>query len=401
MNESLNSSTTLLPLLSIDPKNSLYVNASILAFSIIATTNHIMPENFEGLTHGVKMLYSNILFSLLNLNPGIGLMISLIDLLPILSKNKILMGFGEKILQIPRKLIEIYFIYQIFAWDKYEIYLILICKIIYFYERRERIISGKRNDFPALHSAEHIGLYFFIKELTQTEFSFKLYLIYLLLFILLLAFFVISVNNYIYFNLDRRTPYWVKENPLLVSILGEKIENNRNSFKIHNYIFKPWLSHLKIQFITWNRIEEIVNDMSKNIKIDEFDMVVGISTGGAFVGAYLAKVINKPFEVIHSKLWSGMSFPENIVRISMWFLGREVSPKISNCPNVKGKRILLVDDTTYTGITLKKNMKCLMINGAESVKTLCLFIHKINGADHYYEKDHRVPIIWEWGCEID
>jgi hypoxanthine phosphoribosyltransferase len=401
MNESLNAATTLLPLLSLDSKNGFYVNSSILGFSAIATINHIMPENLEGLTHGVKMMYSNLLFSFLGLNPYIGFMISLIDLLPMITKDKKIMNIGEKIVQIPRKLIEIYFMYNIYMSQKSEFYFIIVSKIIYFFERRERIKRGSRNDFPAIHSGEHIGLYLLVKELTNTEFNLLVYIFMLLFFVIFLAVLIISMNYYIAYYLNARAPDWVKENPALMNILNEKVQSNKNSFKIHNYIAKPWLGHLKLQFIHWEKMEEIIQEMSKKLKVDEIDMIVGISTGGAFVGAYLAKVINKPFDNIHSKLWSGMNFPQNVAKVSMWMLGRDVSPQISGCPNVKGKRVLLVDDTTYTGITLKKNTKCLISNGAESVKTLVLYTYKTNGADYIHETDYRVPIIWEWGVEID
>jgi hypoxanthine phosphoribosyltransferase len=360
-----------------------------------------MPENFEGLTHGVKMMYSNLLFSFLGLNPFVGFIISLVDLLPMITKDKKVMNIGEKIVQIPRKLIEVYFLYNIYLSQKPEFYFMILFKIIYFFERRYRIQKGSRNDFPAIHSAEHVGLYLLVKELTNTEFSLLIYIFMLMGFMIFLAVFIISLNYYIASNLNSRAPDWVKENPELMKILHDKIESNKNSFKIHNYIAKPWLGHLKLQFVHWERMEEMIQDMSGNIKVEEFDMIVGISTGGAFVGAYLAKTINKPFQIIHSKLWSGMNFPQNVTKISMWLLGRDVSPKISECPNVKGKRILLVDDTTYTGITLKKNTKCLMTNGAESVKTLCLYTYKSKAADYIHECNYRVPIIWEWGVEID
>jgi hypoxanthine phosphoribosyltransferase len=403
MDESINAATSLLPFMAINSQNSPYVNTSIISFSIIATINHLMPENFEGLTHGVKMLYSNILFSLLDIHPILGFTFSLFDLLPIFTDNKKLKKYGELLLQIPRKLIEFYAMYQIFISGKLEFYFIAVCKVIYYYERKWRIEHGRRNQFPAWHAAEHIGLYVLVKEMTGTEFSPIMCFVILLLFMVFQAIFIISVNAYIYYMSTHRMPKWVKDNKDLHSIFQNKIEGNSNSYKLHNYVLKPWLSHLKIHFITWRRLEESVAHMRQKHDFSDIDIVVGISTGGAFVGQYLAILLDKPFEIVNSKFWSGMNFPQSFIKSTKWMLGREINANIWGTLNVHGKRVLLVDDTTYTGITMKGATKYLKSNGATTVKTFVLWINSMINSpiDYYYETNQRVPIIWEWGVEID
>jgi hypoxanthine phosphoribosyltransferase len=403
MDESINAATSLLPFMCIHSQNSHYVNASIISFSVIATVNHLMPETLEGLTHGVKMLYSNILFSLLGIHPVLGFLFSLIDLLPLFTDNKNLKKYGELLLQIPRKAIEVYSMYQIFMSGKLEIYIIAICKAIYYFERKWRIEQGRRNQFPAWHSAEHVGLYLLIKEMTGSELQPLMCFAILLFFIIFQAIFIICVNAYIYYSSAHRMPQWVKDNKDLVAIFDKKLESNSNSYKLHNYVLKPWVNHLKIHFITWKRLEESVHEMHKKHDFSEIDTVVGISTGGAFVGQYLALVLNKPFEIVNSKLWSGMNFPQNLVKSTQWMLGREVNANIWGTLNVQGKRVLLVDDTSFTGITLKGATKYLKTNGASSVKTFVLWITSMINSpiDYYYENNQRVPIIWEWGVEID
>jgi hypothetical protein len=102
MNEMINATTSLLPLLTIDQKNSYYYNISIFCFSLVATVNHVLPENLDGMTHVVKLLFSNILFSLVDFNPILGFILSLSDLTPLLSENKKVKNFGEKFMQLPR-----------------------------------------------------------------------------------------------------------------------------------------------------------------------------------------------------------------------------------------------------------------------------------------------------------
>lgn len=62
MNEMVNATTSLLPILAVNVQNTLYLNTSLVFFTSIATINHIFPENFEGVTHLVKLFVSNIIF---------------------------------------------------------------------------------------------------------------------------------------------------------------------------------------------------------------------------------------------------------------------------------------------------------------------------------------------------
>ena len=77
-------------------------------------------------------------------------------------------------------------------------------------------------------------------------------------------------------------------------------------------------------------------------------------------------------------------------------------PKLGEVPaEVLGKRILLVDDTIYTGITMNGNKKVLLENGkAKSVETLAMWVKGKNFPNHFYGIK-RVPILWEWGSEVD
>lgn len=82
-------------------------------------------------------------------------------------------------------------------------------------------------------------------------------------------------------------------------------------------------------------------------------------------------------------------------------MGIDINPKIYDIPLVKGKRILLVVDTTYTGVTLTKVMKLLIeICEAKTVKAMVMWMEGKFSPDYFY-RTKRVPIMWEWGSEID
>jgi hypoxanthine phosphoribosyltransferase len=213
--------------------------------------------------------------------------------------------------------------------------------------------------------------------------------------------FLFVLNNFLYYYQTERAPEWLKENKDLKSILMTKLNKNKNSKKLHNYIIKPWAFNLKLEFISWEQMERSCDEVIKNVNVDEINVVVGITTGGSFIGAYVAKQLNKPFEIITSKLWSEISFKENFIKASSFYLGYNLEPVVKNIPNVKDKRVLLVDDTTYTGVTFSGVQRVLEnVANAKSVKTLCLWRHgEFQPTYHYGEK--RIPFLWEWGSEVD
>jgi hypoxanthine phosphoribosyltransferase len=397
----INSSTVLLPLLTIDSKNTLYYNLSILVFSIVGCANHILPENLDGLTHVVKMLFSNVLFSMFGMNFFAGFFISLVDLSPLFTKNTKMKKYGESFLQIPRLLIEVYFMLNQFEKYQWEVLTMIVCKIIYFFERRARIKKGIRNDFSSWHSAEHCGLYLFFWCYSEVEFSFLSLVIIFVLFVVATGLFLHFVSSYLHLKKMERVPQWVKSNTEIMAVLEEKLVKNRYSKKWRNYYIKPWASHLKLEFVTWNAIETICLELSKKVKSEDFDLVVGITTGGSFVGYYLSILLKLPYISVRSKFWSEITFTQNFIQTYKLCLGIEQMPKTGEIPaEVKNKKILLVDDTTYSGITLNGIKKRLFENGASEVFTMVMWSKGSNNPDYYY-CNKRIPIIWEWGAEVD
>ncbi len=404
MNEMINATTSLFPILTMGGNGNTYYNISILLFSIIATINHMFPENLAGATHIVKLLVSNILFSLLSIDPRIGVTISLIDLSPLFIKNKTLIKIGELIVQVPRQIIDIYLIYKIMTEGyHYRALFIIISKVVYYLERRLRIKRGERNNFYFFHCAEHLGLYTLLSTLVKYDLFNILPLLQLFItFSFFWSFVIFCISLYFYLFYQKRVPDFIKKEPEMMAILKRKLHRNLFEGKAFNYICKPWTTHLKMEIITWNKIEACCKELCSQLNPDDFDIVVGIATGGVFVAAFIGRLINKPVKIVDSKLWSGISFYENFKRCKKFFLGlEEVKPEIAGIPDLKGKRVLLCDDTTYTGITMMNCVDwCKTICYAKDVKTLIIWIHRRFIPD-YYLASKRVPIIWEWGAEVD
>lgn len=402
MNELVNATTSLIPLLTIKAENTLYLNFSILAFSLVGGTNHILPENLNGLTHIVKYLFSNLLFALVNLNPLIGYTVALLDILPLMFQNKLLKQISELFLQIPRQALEMYLIYTISLSNKLHALVMIGCKVIYYYERKARIKAGTRNDFPIAHSAEHYGIFLLLKNYTKAEPELYEYLLLVIILKVFTAIFIYVYNKYIDSVYLERIPKWFDNDEKLIEVLKDKIQKNKNSEKIYNYLTKPLLFHLKLQIVTWSEMERYCDLVIKKIDPNDVDIVVGIKTGGYFVGKYIAYKLNKPFAFVNSKLWSGISMKKNLHQAYSFFVGDKFSPKISDVPvpDIAGKRVLLCDDTSYTGSTMRNVVETLKAAKPLEVKTLCIWIYGQFYPD-YYEKIMRVPILWEWGAEVD
>lgn len=397
----INATTSLMPLLAIRSTNTLYLNVSILAFSLVAGTNHILPENLDGLTHVVKYLFSNLLFSLVNMNPLVGYSLALLDILPLLFKNASFKKNTELILQVPRQILEFSLIYEIFLTNKIDAVIMLICKVIYYFERKNRIKAGTRNDFPIAHSAEHYGIFLLLKNFTKAEPELYEYLLLIVILKIFIAIFIYFYNKYIDSAFMDRIPKWFDGDQQLIEVLKDKVEKNKNSEKFYNYLTKPLLFHLKLQIVTWTDIEKYCDRILKKVNADEIDVVVGIKTGGFFVGKYLSHKLNKPFLSINSKLWSGISMKKNMHQAYSYYIGDKFHPNITDVPDVSNKRILLCDDTTYTGTTMTSVLNTIKEFGKpKEIKTFCMWIYG-NFYPDYYERYMRVPILWEWGAEVD
>lgn len=398
----INTSTSLFPLVTISQNNSMYYNTSVLVFSMIASINHVLPENLNGITHVVKMLFTNVLFSLININPFYGLIISLVDLSPLFIKGDKSKKLGESLLQMPRLWIEIFLMHRIFYENSLDVMIMIICKIIYYFERKARIKKGVRNDFSSWHAAEHMGLYLLFKDSVNVDFCLKTYAtIFFSTFIFLIGLFLHFFNAYLHMVHIKRAPVWVKNSPELMTLLNEKLIQNKTSLKYRNYIIKPWASHLKFEFVTWNAIERICVSIITKITPNDYDVVVGITTGGAFVAKYIAHRLNKPFLTVKSKFWSNINIIQNYRQTIKYLSGIKQIPNLGELPDVSGKRVLLVDDTTYTGITLSGIMNSLLENGkATKVTTAVMWTRGCHSPDFFYT-NKRIPIIWEWGAEVD
>lgn len=124
----------------------------------------------------------------------------------------------------------------------------------------------------------------------------------------------------------------------------------------------------KVTYLTWSDIKRRCVDLSEQIRDQSitFDAIIAIQRGGCVPGVYLSHIMEIPdFFTIGVRTTA----TENI-RSS-----RLVDPIISSnysFKNIKGKRILIVDDVVNTGKTINIAKSCLRKFQPASLKTAAL-----------------------------
>ncbi len=141
---------------------------------------------------------------------------------------------------------------------------------------------------------------------------------------------------------------------------------------------------MKVIYISWNEALRICYELAGKI-IDDgeiFDSIVTISRGGVVPARILSDVLGiDDFHTIRSKFWGigGKIADEPII-------------KLDEMPDIKNKKILVVDEVVDTGSTLTKIINLLRELGAKQIKTATL---------HYKASSSLVPDyyarkLYEW-----
>lgn len=138
------------------------------------------------------------------------------------------------------------------------------------------------------------------------------------------------------------------------------------------------------------------------------DLVVGLTTGGAFVAARYAARANCEVAFLKSRVWSGNSLWENTLAWVHLLRGDFVqqTPRVLHWydrppSGTDPAHVLLVDDTISTGRTML-HAKAFLVQTfpAARVETLVWRAPTTNAADYVMECAD-VPVFCPWGFEID
>ena len=423
MYEFINTATIGLIFLFVHEQNSFWINISVMTFGLISTLNHLFPHNLKGLTHAVKFSYSLLLFSCgyeerekylpkENLVVAAGI-VMILDIAPLFSKSVArLESFGA----IIRRGILLIAYKEMFGTVYFPFCLLL--EFIYYFERKERIDKNDRESFGLLHCSEHFAVILLLIHGFHLSHRFSLSSS---CFILLLTWLIQALSMFIYNQLIEQTyPISVKDSSLqlhLNQIFHNKIRK-QNTW--HNIAVKPFLPPLSFRIMTWERMNQSIMNIIIKYQLQgiNYDYIFGVSTGGALIAPLLAKQLEIPdnkIRILSSKIWS----ETDILSSTRLVVGMGLFNQLPNdlCQNkvnpfelfekdrslYQSKRILIIDDTVNTGITMKRLSEQLQGLSPKSMDFLCL-IQSPNYSGEisfFYDEMTRVPIFWPWGAESD
>lgn len=140
-----------------------------------------------------------------------------------------------------------------------------------------------------------------------------------------------------------------------------------------------------VREMSWAQFDEAVQAMAREIAAAyTCDLVVGIAPGGLYVGSALASALGKPFHPVR-------------------ILGRTRDPLTGRMPKlmampreVKGARILLVDDVIASGMTLRRAVEGARKAGARRIRTATLLCRDQGAAPDWTVLVMEGPLVFPW-----
>ena len=157
-----------------------------------------------------------------------------------------------------------------------------------------------------------------------------------------------------------RKPAWLDSNSYLKQIYEKKIENRVSIIDVFNRITCYVFPSCNTKQIDWNMFEEHCAVLREKVRPETYDYVVGIESGGAFVGRAL-----RP-DCKYIKISKYDDNPN--------MLGKPVIKTRDDLSMLRGARVLVVDDQTLTGQTMATARKYMLETcGARHVDCAVLY----------------------------
>lgn len=148
--------------------------------------------------------------------------------------------------------------------------------------------------------------------------------------------------------------------------------------------------HKDLIHLSWDDVMEMCRDLAVKVQ-QEFDpdMIVGIAKGGVIPAAILASILRKdlyPIRISRRKR-------DIVVKEKPEFL-------VPLTEEVSGKNVLIVDEISVTGETLRMAKREAERKGARKVRTLALYVHSDSYKPTYYALESDALIIQPWDYEV-
>lgn len=388
--------------------SQLHLTLATWAFVTAAVVNHLVPERWPRLTHVVKAAYTQLLFASVAPAAGLGgrwwlaaVAVSVVDLVPLVAGRRA-GGVAESAGAAVRLGAVAWGFWLLrFPWWLAAVY--LACSALYFVERRRRIARGRRFEYGWLHGFEHIAVWLFLDTLNAPRLDRALVGPLLggvvgsgALFLVGLG---VATNVRLRRSLERDLPPWFDAS--LRDLLEQKSRANLRSHRLENYVFKPLSPKILNRRVSWADIEAMIARIRVPVA---FDTVVGVASGGAFIARGVANRIGvSKVRYVRSRLWSGGTVCRTLATSLRYYAGlrNATGPRFDDEGiDLRGERVLVVDDSVCTGATIASVVALCRERGAAHVETFALFASP-DHPTHYHGQLSKTPLVWPWGWEAD
>jgi hypothetical protein len=148
--------------------------------------------------------------------------------------------------------------------------------------------------------------------------------------------------------------------------------------------------HLGVLKLTWDDVMRLCRELAVQIQTEfDPDQIVGIAKAGVIPAAILASMLRKDF------------YP---IRLSRREKDRVVRGRprllVPLTDDVRGKKVLIVDEISATGETLKLAVQEAKKKGARKVKTATLYVHSDSFKPNWYGMLSDDLIVQPWDFEV-
>ncbi len=147
--------------------------------------------------------------------------------------------------------------------------------------------------------------------------------------------------------------------------------------------------HPGVTEITWARFGELCKELALAVAPYDPEVVIGIAKGGVLPAAVLASLLRREF------------YPIRLSRRHDDRIVRDQPAILTRMPAAVGaKRVLLVDEITVSGDTLRLAAQEALQLGAAAVKTATLFVHGESQRPDYFVLETDDLILNPWDYEV-
>jgi hypoxanthine phosphoribosyltransferase len=196
---------------------------------------------------------------------------------------------------------------------------------------------------------------------------------------------------------EQASPLWLDDS--LVELLSSKT-SKKKCYKtgVINSMYYYFHPRGEKGSYTWKNLEETLNhyELPDGYKPEA---IVGIKSGGAFIANYLGHRLGvSDVSYIGITNYNNKSLYERLETVLYRDYKNDKKCKITEIPQIspRNKVILLVDDQSATGASVKLAREYLIAAGAKDVKVFCLYVQS-SEIDFAYKRGFR--LIWPWGID--